>query len=115
MKIPVHRLQLGVAEFLHLVGDDLVHDVDQLVLHLLGVHDLVAETVDFLALLVHHVVVLEGALADLEVVLLDVLLRGLDGAVEQAAVADGFTLADAFLDEFEQAVAGGEEPQQVVL
>ena len=78
-------------------------------------HDVVAETVDFLALLVHHIVVLEGAFADLKVVLLDVLLRGLDGAVEQAAVADGFTLADAFLDEFEQAVAGGEEPQQVVL
>ena len=48
-------------------------------------------------------------------VLLDVLLRGLDGAVEQAAVADGLALGDPFLDELEQAVVAGEEAQQVIL
>ena len=45
--------------------------------------DLVAEAVDDFALLVHHVVVFERALADLEVVLLDALLGLADGAVEQ--------------------------------
>jgi hypothetical protein len=41
-----------------------------------AVEDLPAHAVDDLALLVHHVVVLEQVLADLEVVRLDALLRG---------------------------------------
>ena len=45
--------------------------------------DLVAEAVDDFALLVHHVVVLERALADLEVVLLDAFLGLADGAIKQ--------------------------------
>ncbi len=45
-----------------------------------GVDDLVAEAVDDFALLVHHVVVFEGAFAALEVVLLDPFLGLLDGA-----------------------------------
>ena len=62
------------GELLDLLDDDLLHDVHEAVAHVGGVDDLVAEAVDDLALLVHHVVVLERALADLEVVLLDALL-----------------------------------------
>ena len=47
-------------------------------------------------------------------VFLDVLLRCLDGAVEQAAVPDGFALAYPFLDELEQAVIVSEKAQQVI-
>ena len=45
------------------------------------------QRVDHLALLVHHVVVLEQPLALLEVLQLDALLRLLDGARDQAAVS----------------------------
>ena len=44
--------------------------------------DLAAQRIDRLALLVHHVVVLEQVLADVEVVALDLLLRVLDRAVD---------------------------------
>ena len=47
-----------------------------------GVDDFIAEAVDDLALLVHHVVVFQRAFAALEVVLLDAFLRLLDGFVE---------------------------------
>src|SRR4051794_16454284 len=46
--------------------------------HVLALEDPVADLVDDLALLVHHVVVLEDALADQEVLLLDLALRRLD-------------------------------------
>ena len=46
----------------------------------LALEDLAAQRVDALALLVHHVVVLEQVLADGEVLRLDLLLRPLDGA-----------------------------------
>ena len=48
-----------------------------------GVDDLIAEAINDFALLVHHVVVLERAFADLEIVLLDAFLRLLDRAVQQ--------------------------------
>ena len=48
----------------------------------LAVDRAVADAVDDLALLVEHVVVLQQALADGEILLLDLLLRALDGAVE---------------------------------
>ena len=74
---------VGGGELLHLLEHDFLHDVHEAVADVVGVDDLVAEAVDDFALLVHHVVVLERAFADLEVVLLDALLRLLDGAVEQ--------------------------------
>jgi hypothetical protein len=46
----------------------------------LALEDAAALGVDDLALLVHHLVVLEDVLADLEVLLLDLRLRALDGA-----------------------------------
>ena len=45
----------------------------------LALEDLAAQRVDVLALLVHHVVVLEEVLADGEVLRLDLLLRAFDG------------------------------------
>ena len=46
--------------------------------HVLALENVVAVLVDDLALLVHHVVVLEDALADEEVLLLDLLLGAFD-------------------------------------
>ena len=77
-------------------------------------HDVVAEAVDFRTLLVHHVVILERALADLEMVFLDVLLCLLDGWVEHPALKR-LALLHAFLDIGKKLVAAGEQPEQVVL
>ena len=75
--------------------------------------DLVAETVNDFALLVHHVVVFERAFAGLEVVLLDAFLRGLNGAVEQRVLQLlAFLKADAFHDLHD--AIGAEEAHQVV-
>ena len=46
----------------------------------LALENLPAQRVDVLALLVHHVVVLEQVFADREVLRFDLLLRALDGA-----------------------------------
>ena len=81
--VPVARVGLGMGELLDLLQHDLLHDVHESVADVVGMDDVVAEAVHDLALLVHHVVVLERALALLEVVALDALLGGLDGAVEQ--------------------------------
>ena len=61
-------------------------DVHQAVADVVAVDDFVAEAVDHLALLVHHVVVFERAFTLLEIVALDALLRLLDGAVEQTVL-----------------------------
>ena len=114
LEFPVRRVDFAVAALLHLVGDHSIHDVEQFTLHLVGVHDLVAEPVDFRALLVHHVVVLERAFADLEVMLLDVFLGFLDGRIEHAAL-ERFSLLHALFDVAEHLVAAGEDAEQVVL
>ena len=60
-------------------------------------HEGVATTlVDDLTLGVHHVIVLEEALTDTEVVFLDLLLGALDGLVEHA-VLEYFTFLEAHL------------------
>src|SRR5436190_2172160 len=58
--------------------DDLADLVARLLAHVATLEDLVAVLVDDPALLVHHVVVLEDALADQEVLLLDLALGLLD-------------------------------------
>ena len=63
-------------------GDLLLHHVEDGVLRALVVDGAIANAVDHLALLVKDVVVLEQALADGEILLLDLLLGALDGAVE---------------------------------
>src|SRR6202795_2898088 len=80
----------------------------------LALEDVAAEAVDDLSLLVHHVVVLEEMLAELEVARLDPLLGGADGPRDEL-VLDGLAflhpqpLHDA-LD-----ALGAEDPEQVVL
>src|SRR5436190_692424 len=80
----------------------------------LAVQDLAAHAVDDLALLVHHVVVLEEMLANLEVVVLDALLGGGDGARHEL-VLDRLALlhAQALHDPLDALAA--EDAQQVVL
>src|SRR5438477_4742577 len=80
----------------------------------LAVQDLAAHAVDDLALLVHHVVVFEEMLADLEVVVLDALLGGGDGARHEL-VLDRLALlhAQALHDPLDALAA--EDAQQVVL
>ena len=75
--------------------------------------DVVAEAVEHLALLVHHVVVLKRAFADGEVVLLDAALGGLDGAVQQRMLQLLALLhAELFHDVGDAAAA--EQPHQIV-
>ena len=81
--LPLVEVGLAGGELLDLLDDDFLHDVHEAVADIGGVDDFIAEAVDDFALLVHHVVVFERALADLEVVLLDALLGLLDRAVEQ--------------------------------
>ena len=127
----VHLLELGVQlgdvpvlgeVALHvLLGHALGH-LGQLlargVRHVLALEDLVAVLVDDLALLVHHVVVLEDALADQEVLLLDLGLGALDLLGEHLGL-DRLLLA--LLARRAQAVqdavdpVAGEQAHQVVL
>src|SRR4051794_17503034 len=86
--------------------------------HVLALEDPVAVLVDDLALLVHHVVVLEDALADQEVLLLDLLLGVLDLLGEHlgldrlllALLADRAQLVEDPVDP-----VAGEEAHEVVL
>jgi hypothetical protein len=56
-----------------LADDHFFHDVHQAVADVAGVDHFVAEAVNDFALLVHHVVVFEGAFAALEILLFDAL------------------------------------------
>src|SRR4051812_5336954 len=75
--------------------------------------DFVAEAINDFALLVHYVVVFQRAFALLEIVLLDPLLRRLDGTIEQRM----FKLLPFFetdaLHDFHDAVRT-EEPHEIV-
>jgi hypothetical protein len=75
--------------------------------------DVAPQLVDRLALLVHHVVVLEQVLADLEVPALHLLLGALDGAADHA-VLDGLALFHAELAHQPLDAVGAEDPHQVV-
>jgi len=77
------------------------------------VNDLVAETINDFALLVHHVVVLERPLADLEVVLLDALLGLADGAVKQG-VLQFLALFEAHLLHILDDLVRAEQAHQII-
>ena len=64
----------------------LTHHVEDVRLEIGAFEDLVAVLVDDVALRVHDVVVLDDVLADVEVVALDLRLRGLDGFGDPAAL-----------------------------
>ena len=98
------------------VGDLLARDLG----HVLALEDPVAVLVDDLALLVHHVVVLEDALADQEVLLLDLLLGALD-LLREHLVLDRQLVAvlvllreELVVEDLVDAVAG-EQAHEVVL
>jgi hypothetical protein len=61
------------------LGQDVFDHFDGGVVNVLAVDDLLATSVDDLALFVHHLVVLEHVLADLGVATLDGVLSALDG------------------------------------
>ena len=106
----------GVFRVMHVdeVVDDLVGRVDDVLLPLAAVEDGAPQRVDRLALLVHHVVVLEEVLAGLEVAPLDLLLRALD-RLRHHPVLDGNALLHAeALHPGHQALAA-EDAHQVVL
>ncbi len=77
------------------------------------VEDLLAAPVDDLALLVHHLVVLEDVLADLEVAVLDGPLGPLDGLRDHAGLERHVVGKGAVHDPAHR--AGREEPHEVVL
>ena len=79
-------LVADAAVGLHEVLGIVVHDVVQVNLDTLAVECVAAARIDDLALRVHHVVVFEQALADAEVVLLDLLLGALDGTRHHAGL-----------------------------
>ncbi len=95
VNLPLLGVSFFGGEFVEDVGEDGGDVVlgDELLL-LDAFHELVAEGVDGLALLVHDVVVLEDVLAGLEVLGLDGLLGGLDAAGDHAGF-DGDTLFHA--------------------
>ena len=99
-------------------GDDLDQLLAGRLRHVLALEDLAAVAVDDPPLLVHDVVVLEHALADQEVLLLDLLLRALDRAAEHLRL-EGLLLT-LLVDRAEPVedlvdALAGEEPDQVVL
>ena len=121
------RVQLGDVPVLGEVAlhvllghalDDVGHLLARGVGHVLALEDPVAVLVDDLALLVHHVVVLEDALADQEVLLLDLGLGALDLLREHLGL-DRLLLAllAGRAEPVEDAVdpVAGEQPHQVVL
>ena len=93
---------------------DLVDPFQHLFAHVLAGQHRAALVVDHLALHVEHVVVLEHVLADVEVVLLDPLLRALD-ALREHPVLDRLVLAGAELVEDRLDAVAGEQAHHLVL
>ena len=71
--------ELAAAVLVDQAADRALDRLERGVAQVFAVEDLLAAPVDDLALLVHHLVVLEDVLADLEVAVLDRALRALDG------------------------------------
>ena len=77
--VPLFRIGIGRAVTTHNGVDRLVAHIDDDIADGFAVHDVGALFVNDLALVVHHIVVLQQLLADIVVARLDFLLRGLDG------------------------------------
>ncbi len=113
-------IRLGITAFGREEGSDFLrHDfIDDLMnegARILGIHDLVAVAVDDFALLVHHVVELEGPTAHEVVPLLDTLLGGLDALVEPGMLELLALLHAEGLHDLGHAVGCAEVPHEVVL
>ena len=75
-------LHLGRGGIFGMGGDRLFHRVEQLLTRCFGGECFRTEAVDFAALGIHHVVVLQRALAHHEVLLFDASLSGFDRLVQ---------------------------------
>ena len=96
-----HRFDAGLALFVCGHGS------------VLATQNLLSQRVHALALLVHHVVVFEQVLSNVEVALLDLLLRVLDGACHPAML-DGDVLFHPEAVHHRLDALAGEDPHQVV-
>ena len=121
---PISLLQLGGVPLLGVgvrrdaLGDQLLHHLlahlrDRLV-DVVVAHDVDAVLEDDLALVVHHVVVLEHVLAGVEVARLDLLLRLLQRLVDPG-MGDGLAFLQAELLQHAVHAVRAEDAHQVVL
>ena len=97
----------------HHLGHRALEQLDGVLVQVLSVDDLVAAAVDHLALLVHHVVVLEDVLAGFGVAALDGVLGPLDGLGDHLRL-DGHVVGKGPAHHPVHG-AGGEQPHQIVL
>ena len=118
-KLAVHPGRKGgeallvVVEILRAAENHVLDHFQQVLAHLVDRDDLAAEAVDDLALLVHHVVVFQRALADGEILLFDAALGGFDRPV-QPAVLEHLAFLDAQLLHDAGNAVGAEQAHQVV-
>ena len=105
----------GTEKFRYLRGNGFIdHFVNQLV-RILRVDDFVAIGIDDLALVVHHVVEIEGAFAREIVALLDAFLRRLDRLVEPAMFQFLALLEAEALHDFRHPIGRAEVAHEIVL
>ena len=83
-EIPLFRMQIGAKPICHQTFDDFLEHLQKHVFELISAQDLGTQLVDHLALLVHHIIVLEEMFADFEVVAFDFPLRPFDGYGDHA-------------------------------
>ena len=96
------------------VLDDVPHHVGDVDADALAEESMVAAVVDVGTLLVHHVVILEQAFTDAEVVFLDAFLGVADGVGDHAALDALALLKSESVEHLHDAV-GGEEAHELVL
>src|SRR6185312_2965148 len=113
-EVPIRGIDLFGAVRLQHAVEDVLDEPHEVVAALVAIEDVAAQLVDRLALLVHHVVVLEKVLADLEVPPLDLGLGALDGLGDHAML-DGLALFHAELAHEALDAVGAEDAHQVVL
>ena len=105
---------LRIVVALDRVGDGLVDHLPDQPAELAALDHPLAELVELLALVVHHLVVFKQVLADAEVALLDLLLGAFDALV-QTFVLDGHAFLEAEDVEHLQDPLAHEQVQEVVL
>src|SRR5512140_3166356 len=113
-EVPLLRVRFLVGEPPGEILRDLPGEVEHHLAEILASQDLPTHVVDHRALPVHHVVVFEEMLPDVEVVPLDLLLGVLDRAVDER-VLDRLPLLHPQLLHDRRDPVGAEDPEQVVL
>src|SRR5215469_6412093 len=112
--VPVVRVHVAGGEAMHRPFRHFLGPLEHALLLALTLQDVAAEAVDDLSLLVHHVVVFEEVLADLEVARLHALLGGADGPGDQLVLDRlAFLHAEPLHDALD--ALGPEDAEEVVL